>query len=154
MEENWKSALNTIVALFVAYLKSNKFYDIRNKEVRVRSPETEPRPQVAQPANPDNQGRSHTCASHAVGKAIVEIIDNFGLDCAQDEIIETLIKRIQPKKKAAYISDFNKLLIPVKVWDKQDKQIHSVEVCLLVQPVDFVTSNWNGPKGSLQMIKF
>merc|ERR1712126_258962 len=45
-------------------------------------------------AYPSNQGQTLTCASHAVGKAVVEIFDSVGWDGSQEEIIETLIKEV------------------------------------------------------------
>ena len=46
---------------------------------------------VSQPSVASDQGREDTCASHAVGKATVEIVDGFSLNCDQEKIIDALI---------------------------------------------------------------
>ena len=69
-------------------------------------------------AIPSNQGNDATCASHAVGKAVVEILDGFGLDCDQTQVIENLIERMQPNKEALSIERFHLKPCDVVVWGK------------------------------------
>ena len=42
-------------------------------------------------ADPSNQGTNPPCTSHAVGKAVVECLDELSLDCSQDAVITALI---------------------------------------------------------------
>ena len=61
-----------------------------------------------------DQGTELTCVSHAIGKAIVEIIDGFNMDCDQKNIIQELIKTVQPGCQPSYISEFSNESIEVK----------------------------------------
>jgi len=45
---------------------------------------------------PSDQGQSLTCSSHAIGKAMLDILDKFGWNADQEEIIRALIAEVQP----------------------------------------------------------
>merc|ERR1711892_610432 len=71
-------------------------------------------------AHPRNQGETLTCASHSVGKAILEILDSVGWNGNQDEIIKTLIAIGQPDGLAQNPDIFNNEILKVKVVSKED----------------------------------
>jgi len=71
-------------------------------------------------AHPSNQGQTLTCASHSVGKAILEILDSVGWNGNQDEIIKTLIAIGQPDGLAQNPDIFNNEILKVKVFSKED----------------------------------
>ena len=62
--------------------------DSENKKV------VDERPPPAQPPKPSNQGQRPVCSSHAIAKALVDILDGFGYDCDQQDIIDKLGKSI------------------------------------------------------------
>ena len=68
-------------------------------------------------AEPSNQGRKPTCSSHAVAKAIVECLDEGGLDCSQEAVITALINLKQGNCLAQWPTIFNGLKIILAVWD-------------------------------------
>ena len=69
---------------FLATLKARKIYDVNSKKATTMAPGFIPLAATSQPAVVSDQGNNETCASHAVGKAVVEIIDGLGMDCDQD----------------------------------------------------------------------
>ena len=73
---------------------------------------------VGQPAVVSDQGREGTCASHAVGKAVVDILDSMDDDCDQDKIIENLVEKVQPNRDGARITDYMDKQIDVVYWEK------------------------------------
>merc|ERR1712212_184470 len=86
-------------------------------------------------ASPSNQGRQGlTCASHAVGKAILEILDYVGWDADQKTIIDCLIKKFQPDLQPENPDIFNNGMIKVHVTKKEDKsKMMDVEVEIHIQ---------------------
>merc|ERR1712179_433514 len=42
---------------------------------------------------PSNQGQTYTCSSHAVGKAVLDILDSAGWDAEQEDIIQAVKKK-------------------------------------------------------------
>jgi len=86
-------------------------------------------------ASPSNQGRQGlTCASHAVGKAILEILDYVGWDADQETIIDSLIKKFQSNLQAENPDIFNDEMIKVHVTKKEDKSnLMDVEVEIHIQ---------------------
>ena len=88
-----------------------------------------------------------TCAIHAVGKAVVEILDGFGLDCDQTQVVKNLIERVQPNKKAVSIERFHMKPCDVVVWRKgqsDDKKKKSLN--LWIQRQEVGEQYWSGPK--------
>ena len=69
-------------------------------------------------AEPSNQGDKPTCSSHAVAKAIVECLDDRGLDCSQQAVITALINLKQGNFLERWPTIFNDLKIILAVWDK------------------------------------
>merc|ERR1719320_649275 len=72
-------------------------------------------------ASPSNQGQTLTCASHAVGKAVLEILDSVGWDADQNIIIDTLIKKFQPDHEPENPDVFNEGTVKVHITNKEDK---------------------------------
>merc|ERR1719320_764081 len=70
-------------------------------------------------AFPSNQGQTLTCASHAVGRAILEILDSVGWDADQQSIIDALIVKYQPRGQPENPDIFNNEEIKVKVTKKE-----------------------------------
>ena len=86
------------------------------------------------------------CASHAVGKCVVDIIDSFGLDSDQEEVIKALVEKVQPDNAAHYIQEFNNESIEVNVWIKGfPEERYRVSLKIYVQTEISITSNWTGP---------
>ena len=143
---------------FLCHLQKKEFFDIVNQKLETLSEETEPRPCPSQPASVSDQGSMHTCSSHCLAKCVVDIMDGFGLDCDQNQVIQELIRRGQPDQEPEWICCFNKKPIFVEVWVKgQESNKRLLSLSLLVQPTDYrghrVTSNWTGPKMTPEMMK-
>ena len=62
-----------------------------------------------------NQGTLHTCASHSLGKAIVEIFDDRGYDCNQTKTIEALRQSVQSDGKPRNPDDFDNAETTVEI---------------------------------------
>ena len=92
---------------FLDTLKLRKIYDVRTKQPSTMPLGFTPLASAGQPAVVSNQGNNLTCASHAVGKGVVEIINGLGMDCDQDKIIQDLITTVQPQKQPCHIDDFS-----------------------------------------------
>ena len=85
-------------------------------------------------ASPSNQGQYHTCASHAVGKAILEILDSVGWDADQNIIIDALIKKFQPNLEPENPDIFNEGIVKVHITNKEDRsKTMDVEVEISIQ---------------------
>ena len=69
---------------------------------------------------PSNQS-GQTCASHAIGKVILEILDSIGWDADQQTVIEAIIAKLQPGGQAENPDSFNNVAIKVGVTNKEDK---------------------------------
>jgi len=70
-------------------------------------------------AYPSNQGQTLTCASHAVGKAILEILDSVGWDADQQTIIDALVEKFQRNGQPENPDIFNNEIVKVKVTNKE-----------------------------------
>ena len=103
------------------------------------------------------QGQEYTCASHAVGKAVVEILDGFVLDCDQEKIIEKLIQTVQPNKNPVQITDFEDKQIDVYFWEKGLQSMANASHALITIKVQTQTGvnliNWSGPAMTPQQLK-
>ena len=116
-------------ANFVKTLTQRKTYDIQSKVDKIvdRIGAIE---LTGQTSVVSDQGTEPTCASHAIGKAIVEIIDGFNMDCDQKNIIQELIKTVQPSRQPSYISEFCNKSIEVEIWVKiQIKNCYNFRHC-------------------------
>ena len=92
--QSYTSLLLPNEASLLNLLRQRKTYDIHarvDKSVDLIGAQPE---LTGQSSVVSDQGTEPTCSSHAVGKAIVEIIDGFTMDCDQDKIIEDLIKTV------------------------------------------------------------
>ena len=105
--QSYASFLLPNEASFINALRKRETYDIQSKVDKSVDAIGAPPELMGQPSVVSNQGTEDTCASHAVGKAIVEIIDRFRLNTDQDKIIEDLIKTVQPGRQETFIREFN-----------------------------------------------
>ena len=84
-------------------------------------------------AHPSSQS-GLTCASHATGKAILEILDSVGWDAEQQEIIDALIEKVQPSGQPENPDRFHNEVIKVKVTNKEvPGKTGEVDVQVIVQ---------------------
>jgi len=67
-----------------------------------------------------------TCASHATGKAILELLHRAGWDAKQQDIIDALVEKVQPSGQAENPDKFNKVTIKVKVTNQQNSNKNGV----------------------------
>ena len=64
---------------FHEYLQKREFFDIHKSAVVPVSDELLPTSPTSQPPVVSDQGSDPTCSSHAMGKCITAIVDDFGL---------------------------------------------------------------------------
>ena len=94
-----------------------------------------------------DQGQKPVCASHAVGKAVVYILDVAGYDCDQKKIIDTLIQNVQPNETPTPIDEFHRQQVSIEVWKKEDTSKELISLKLWVQrQTEIDVKNWTGPK--------
>ena len=64
------------------------------------------------------------CSSHAVAKAVVELLDDLDYDCEQREVITALINRKQSDFARQWPQDFNgvSFVVYVSHKDEEDKK--------------------------------
>ena len=67
-------------------LNKRTFFDIGQKTVKKIVSESilASLTSAGQSAKVSNQKAYHTCLSHSIGKAIVEFVNDYGLDCSQE----------------------------------------------------------------------
>ena len=75
--ESYASFLLPNEASFVNALRQRKIYDIFSKVDKSADSIGAPPELIGQPSVVSSQGNEPICASHAVGKAIVDIIDGY-----------------------------------------------------------------------------
>ena len=129
------------------WLKERKFYNIKSKSLDL-IPEVPPSPKPGSSPIPDDQGQQPVCTSHAVGKCVVDILDGFGYDCDQEEVVTSLKERVQPLSQAVQFEAFEGETISVKIWKKETdgSRSRSVSISLKVQRQSRVNiANWTGP---------
>jgi len=81
---------------------------------------------------PSNQ-EGLTCASHAIAKAILMIINLCGFDGNQEEIIQTLIKKVQPNLGPRYPKAFHDITIAAYIEEHKTGKKYNVDIRLNVQ---------------------
>lgn len=59
-----------------------------------------------------------TCASHSIGKAILDYLDDLGIDAVQENIIQALIAEVQPDHSPKNPDEFDKKQIKVRISEK------------------------------------
>ena len=119
---------------FLNYLRRKKIFDINDRRLKPLQQFISHVP-AGQPAVVSNQGQDPTCSSHAVGKAVVELLDGFNLDCKQEKIIDHLVNVVQPDKTPVPITAFNDKQIDLEFWDKgsDPNEFTEARASLLVQ---------------------
>jgi len=82
-----------------------------------------------------DQGNDPVCTSHAVGKGVVGILDNCGFDVVggQDNVINDLIKQVQPKLQRENPDRFNGEILNLSIKQKQDRNTVDVAVKINIQ---------------------
>ena len=70
-----------------------------------------------------------------MGKAVVELLDGFNLDCKQEKIIDHLVNVVQPDKTPVPITAFNDKQIDLEFWEKMSdpNEFTEARASLLVQ---------------------
>jgi len=69
---------------------------------------------------PSNQGQTYTCSSHAVGKAVLDILDSAGWDAEQEQIIQAVKAKLQPGGSRENPDQCDGVKIKVNVKNKED----------------------------------
>ena len=92
----------------------------------------------------NNHGCNNKCRNHSVGKAIFEILDEFGCNVDQEKIMDTLIQEVKQDNHPANLNEFHNKIINVQI-EKKDltKQKRMVAIELKVQQVSCeINSNY------------
>ena len=132
-------------------LRRKEYFDVYEGKTKVWDG-NRPLP-PSQPAIPSDQLDKETCSSHAVGKAVVELFNDYGYDCDQDDIIEQLEKNVQPDGKAEHVENFHEHSVVVRFWRRgMESMVQSVEVSFIVQSED-IKVDWVTPKLSMEQLK-
>ena len=153
--QDYASCLLPNEASFINALRQRETYDIQSKvDKSVDSIGAVPE-LTGQSSVVSDQGTELTCASHAVGKAIVEIIDGFRFDSDQEKIIEDLIKTVQPSLQPTFILEFANKSIEIEIWNPGYRsRSRIVTISIFVQSQTNVDQhNWIGPKMTSQELK-
>lgn len=132
------------------WLEKQLFYNINSKSLE-RVVEVLASPVPGASPVPDDQGEEPVCTSHAVGKCTVDILDGFGYDCSQEEIVKSLKEHVQPKHKAVRFEGFNGVGLNVSIWKRgtDSSKSRKVPICLKIQRQPRVNiANWRGPVSS------
>ena len=69
---------------------------------------------------PSNQGQTYTCSSHAVGKAVLDILDSAGWDAEQDDVIQAVKAKFQPGVCRENPDHCNGVMVKIRVKNKED----------------------------------
>ena len=84
------------------------------------------------PASP-NKESGLVGASHAVGKAIIDILESIGWHADQATVIQDLVALVQPDQRAVNPNRFNKVKMGVFVTNQETKGSGKVEIEIGVQ---------------------
>ena len=122
----------------IKFISKREYFDIGQKVLRNVESDGILQPSVGQPAVASDQGKFNTCLSHSIAKAVVEFVNDFGLDCSQQKIISFLEETVQKqqKKDGGQGEDFSNAAVFFKVWDKDypdDKEVVSLGICVQMQ---------------------
>ena len=84
---------------------------------------------------PSDQGQFPVCASHAIGKAVVGILDECGCDVigGQEKVIEDLVLQVQPNKQAENPDRFHGEILNIAIKEKKNRKTNDVKVRIDVQ---------------------
>ena len=69
-----------------------------------------------QPAEPSDQGNIPVCTAHAVSKAIVDLLNDSGYNCNQDEILWSLINLKQAGYEAQWPDIYNDCELALQIF--------------------------------------
>ena len=81
---------------------------------------------------PSQQGFSKTCSSHALGKAIVKIMDAGGFDVEQGDIIKTLQARVS---SPANTSAFDQMEVKIYATEKETEMERDIVIKIVVEEI-------------------
>ena len=142
-------------ASFFKTLTQRKTFDIQSKVDKIVDLVGAPPVPLGQPPVVSNQGNEDTCASHAVGKAIVDIIDGFNMDMHQPKLTEKLIKTVQPSRRPTFIREFCNKPIEVEIWSSGLRhKSRFVTIFIFVQSeINVDKPDWSGPKMTSKELK-
>jgi len=84
---------------------------------------------------PSDQGNDPVCASHAVGKGVVGILDDCGFDVVkgQEQFINDIVNQVQPTAQAKNPDEFNKEELNVTIKSKTEGKEYDVKVKIDIQ---------------------
>ncbi len=128
------------------WLGKRQFYNIKSESLECVEVLGSPLP-GASPFT-DDQGEEPVCTSHAVGECTVDILDGFGYDCSQEEIVRSLKEHVQPNHKAVRFEKFDGAGLNVSIWKKgtDSTKTRKVPIWLKIQRQPGVNiANWKGP---------
>ena len=73
-------------------------------------------------ATPSDQGFSPTCTSHAVGKAVVQLLHEKHINCTQEEVIDRLVELKQSANNREWPHVFNGVTLDLQVWERDEEE--------------------------------
>ena len=73
-------------------------------------------------ARPSDQGFSPTCTSHAVGKAVVQLLHEKHINCTQEDVIDRLVELKQGANNREWPHVFNGVTLDLKVWKRDEEE--------------------------------
>ena len=107
-------------------LSKRTFFDIGQKTIKkiVSDSILASLTSAGQCAKVSNQKAQLTCLSHSIGKAIVEFVNDYGLDCSQEWIIKFLEETVQrcQKDTGGQGEDFLRSSLIFQVWDEESPE--------------------------------
>ena len=88
----------------------------------ISPPEKIPSSPPGATATASSQGTVPTCTSHAVGKAVVELLHFKWHECNQEAVIASLINLKQTTFARQWPHVFNDVTLALQVWDSDDEE--------------------------------
>merc|ERR1719154_1029413 len=70
-----------------------------------------------------NQHTEPVCASHSLAKAIMALLDKYGWDAKQEEVIKALVEQLQSNGQAKNPDEFTGKSLIVKVSSKSNPKV-------------------------------
>ena len=92
-----------------------------SSNISISDPDNIPTPPGTE-AKPSDQGTSPTCSSHAVGKAVGQLLHEKYIDCIQSEVIDRLIELKQSEGNREWPHVFNGVTLDLKVWERDEEE--------------------------------
>jgi len=97
------------------------------EHTRIQGPTSKPTV-TGQPAIVTDQGPDPVCAGHAVAKAIVEIIDDYGFNCEEEQIRDQLVSSGKAKNPDEFEKDKIKVLCTKQGSGNLTRKIFEFEI--------------------------